>query len=193
MVTFGRGDRIGRWPNIWPSVLFMRVGFPVRLSGQDCERGTFSQRHSVIIDQGPSAGTRRCGHIAGQSGALRSHQFDALGRSRARLRIRLLARGANDACRMGSAVRRFRQRRAGGVRSVHSSGERKWLRMSGLVCLLPHGYEGQGPEHSSPVSSDICSFCAEDNWQVCNCTTPSNYFHVLRRQLHRKFRSAHFS
>jgi len=69
-----------------------------------------------------------------------------------------------------------------------SSGESKWLRMSGLVCLLPHGFEGQGPEHSSARLERFLTMCGQDNWIVANCTTPSNYFHILRRQLHRDFR-----
>ena len=166
----------------------MREGFPVRLSGQDCERGTFSQRHAVLVDQETEEKFAALNHIGAGPGRVRSHQFHAVGGGRARLRVWLQLAEPNTLVMWEAQFGDF----ANGAQVVFdqfiSSGERKWLRMCGLVMLLPHGYEGQGPEHSSARLERWLQLCAEDNWQVANCTTPANYFHILRRQLHRKFR-----
>ena len=164
-------------------------GRPVRLSGQDSERGTFTQRHSVLIDQETEARYIPLNNIRDGQAQLRGHQFDALGGGGARLRIWLLAESEPNALTMWEA--QFGDF-ANGAQVVFdqfiSAGERKWLRLSGLVCLLPHGYEGQGPEHSSARLERFLQMCAEDNMQVANCTTPANYFHILRRQLKRDIR-----
>jgi 2-oxoglutarate dehydrogenase E1 component len=163
-------------------------GFPVRLSGQDSERGTFSQRHSVFIDQETERRYTPLRHISPDQAnyevinsmlseeAVLGFEY---GYSLAEPNALVLWEAQFGDFANGAQVL-FDQ--------FLSSGERKWLRMSGLVCLLPHGYEGQGPEHSSARLERFLQLCAEDNWQVANCTTPANYFHVLRRQLHRKFR-----
>ncbi len=163
-------------------------GFPVRLSGQDSERGTFSQRHSVFIDQETERRYTPMRHISPDQAnyevinsmlseeAVLGFEY---GYSLAEPNALVLWEAQFGDFANGAQVL-FDQ--------FLSSGERKWLRMSGLVCLLPHGYEGQGPEHSSARLERFLQLCAEDNWQVANCTTPANYFHVLRRQLHRKFR-----
>ena len=163
-------------------------GFPVRLSGQDSERGTFSQRHSVLIDQQTEARYIPLNHI--RDGQARYEVINSMLSEEAVLGFEYgysLAE-PNALVLWEAQFGDF----ANGAQVVFdqfiSAGERKWLRMSGLVCMLPHGYEGQGPEHSSARLERYLQLCAEDNMQVVVCTTPANFFHALRRQLKREFR-----
>jgi 2-oxoglutarate dehydrogenase E1 component len=163
-------------------------GYPVRLSGQDCSRGTFSQRHSAFVDQTTEDRHYPLNHIrAGQS---RYEVIDSMLSEYAVLGFEYgYSLAEPNALVMWEA--QFGDF-ANGAQIMFdqfiSSGESKWLRMSGLVCLLPHGFEGQGPEHSSARLERFLQQCAQDNWIVANCSTPANYFHILRRQLHRDFR-----
>ncbi|HEX9524314.1 MAG TPA: 2-oxoglutarate dehydrogenase E1 component, partial [Reyranella sp.] len=163
-------------------------GTPVRLSGQDSGRGTFSQRHSVLVDQTAEAKYVPLNHVAPEQ----AH-------------IEIIDSPLNEAGVLGfeygyssaepSALVLWEAQFgdfANGAQVIIDqficSGESKWLRMDGLVMLLPHGYEGQGPEHSSARLERYLQLSAEDNWQVVVPTTPANYFHALRRQVRRSFR-----
>ena len=163
-------------------------GFPVRLSGQDCERGTFSQRHSVLYDQETEKRYIPLNNLDADQ-----RMYDVINSMLSEEAVLGYEYGysltePNALVLWEAQFGDF----ANGAQVLFdqfiSSGEMKWLRMSGLVCLLPHGYEGQGPEHSSARLERFLQMCAQDNMQIANCTTPANYFHVLRRQLHRAFR-----
>jgi len=166
----------------------VREGYPVRLSGQDCGRGTFSQRHAELTDQVTETKYYPLQNIS-EGQALfevhNSHLSEAAvlgfeyGYTLAEPKALVLWEAQFGDFANGAQVI-FDQ--------FLCSGESKWLRMSGLTVLLPHGFEGQGPEHSSARLERYLQLCAEDNWQVANCTTPANYFHILRRQMHRDFR-----
>jgi 2-oxoglutarate dehydrogenase E1 component len=163
-------------------------GTHVRMSGQDSGRGTFSHRHAVLVDQETEQGYVPINHVrAGQA------LFEIIDSPLSEAGVVGFEYGYSlaDPSTLVIWEAQFGDFANGAqviIDQFLSAGEAKWLRMSGLVLLLPHGYEGQGPEHSSARLERYLQLCAEDNIQVCNLTSAANYFHALRRQIRRNFR-----
>lgn len=163
-------------------------GSPVRLSGQDSRRGTFSHRHSVLFDTQTLEGYCPLNHLGAPQAKFCVYNSPLSEASVLGFDYGYSLNFPEMLCMWEAQFGDFANGAQVIIDQFISSAESKWQRPSGIVLLLPHGYEGQGPEHSSARLERFLQLCAEENIQVANCTTPAQYFHILRRQIKREYR-----
>lgn len=166
----------------------VKENFALRLSGQDCGRGTFSQRHAILYDQMTEEKYLPLQNIDENQGRFEVHDSPLSELAVMGFEYGYASADPDTLVMWEGQFGDFVNGAQMVIDQFLASSETKWLRMNGLTLLLPHGYEGQGPEHSSARPERFLANCAEDNWQVANCSTPANYFHILRRQMKRDFR-----
>ncbi len=189
LVAIEKGEGID-WANAEALALasLLMEGYPIRLSGQDVGRGTFSQRHSVIFDAKTGQSYTPLNNLTGQKANFMVYNSLLAEAGVLGFEYGYSTTQPNTLVLWEAQFGDFANNAQGVIDLFIASGQAKWQRLSGLTLLLPHGWEGLGPEHSSARLERFLQLCAEENMQICNLTTPAQYFHLLRRQVKARYR-----